>query len=163
MRLKTILAIPGIFLHWMLNLVVESPETANLQGNALVNSRTRVFHQGNVYVEEGVAVTGGFLNAGSNGKIVIRRDAILGPNVVVLAESYNCMGNRKPVKDSPKKYAETIIGEGSWIGANAVILPGVKIGKGAVVGAAAVVTKDVPDFAVVVGAPAKVIKYRKNS
>ena len=47
-----------------------------------------------------------------------------------------------------------------WIGANSVILKGVSIGNGAIVGAGAVVTKDVPDYAIVVGNPARVIKYR---
>lgn len=48
----------------------------------------------------------------------------------------------------------------SWIGARSVILKGVKIGKGAVVAAASVVTKDVPPYAIVAGNPAKVIKNR---
>lgn len=53
------------------------------------------------------------------------------------------------------------IGEDAWIGSGAIILPKVqKIGKGAVIAAGAVVTKDVADYAVVVGNPAKVIKYR---
>ena len=49
-----------------------------------------------------------------------------------------------------------------FIGPRAIILPGVKIGKGAVVAAGAVVTEDVPDFAIVGGVPAKVIGERKN-
>lgn len=51
------------------------------------------------------------------------------------------------------------IGRQAWIGAGATILPGVRVGKHAVVGAMSVVTKDVPDYAVAVGNPAKVIKY----
>ena len=52
------------------------------------------------------------------------------------------------------------IGSDVWIGVDAIILRGVKIGVGAVVAANAVVTKDVPDFAVVAGVPARIIKYR---
>lgn len=56
------------------------------------------------------------------------------------------------------------IGHDVWVGRNALIMPSVKsIGNGAVIGAGAVVTKDVPDFAVVAGNPAKIIKYRFDS
>ena len=48
-----------------------------------------------------------------------------------------------------------------WIGANAVILPDVTIGKGAVVAAGSVVTKDIPEYSIVAGVPAKIIKYRE--
>ena len=51
-----------------------------------------------------------------------------------------------------------LIKRGAWIGANVVILRGISIGKHAIVGAGSVVTKDVPDYAVVVGNPAKVVK-----
>lgn len=55
-----------------------------------------------------------------------------------------------------------VIGNDVWIGANVVILPGVKIGDGAVLAAGAVVTKDVEPYAIVGGVPAKIIKYRYN-
>lgn len=58
------------------------------------------------------------------------------------------------------KKISVIIGNDVWIGARATILEGVKIGDGAVVAAGAVVTKDVPPYAVVGGVPAKIIKYR---
>lgn len=64
------------------------------------------------------------------------------------------------------KYVETwtkgkiIIGDDVWIGTDAFIMPGVTIGKGAIVGACAVVTKDVPPYAIVTGNPASIIKYR---
>ena len=56
-----------------------------------------------------------------------------------------------------------LIKRGAWIGAGATILPGVTIGKYAIVGAASVVTHDVPDFAVAVGNPAKVIRMLEAS
>lgn len=55
---------------------------------------------------------------------------------------------------------KTYIGNDVWIGKRAIIKAGIKIGDGAVIGAGAVVTKDVPPYAVVVGVPAKIIKYR---
>lgn len=58
--------------------------------------------------------------------------------------------------------AKVIIGDYTWIGTNAIILPGIKVGKGAVVAAGAVVTKDVKDFEVVGGNPAKFIKNRNQ-
>lgn len=53
-----------------------------------------------------------------------------------------------------------IIGSDVWCGANVVIMQGVKIGNGAVIGANAVVTSDIPEYAIAVGIPAKVVKYR---
>ena len=61
--------------------------------------------------------------------------------------------------DREKKYA-VVIGNDVWIGDGAVLLQGIKIGDGAIVAAGAVVTKNVPPYAVVAGVPAKVIKYR---
>lgn len=52
------------------------------------------------------------------------------------------------------------IGNDVWVGCNAIILKGVRINQDAIVGAGAVVTKDVPAYAIVVGNPAKVVKYR---
>lgn len=60
----------------------------------------------------------------------------------------------------PKTKGSVVIGNDVWIAADAVILSGVKIGDGAVIGARAVVAHDVPPYAVVVGNPGKVIKYR---
>lgn len=57
-------------------------------------------------------------------------------------------------------YLKTKIGHDVWIGTNALIKDGIKIGTGAVIAAGAVVTKDVPEYAVAGGVPAKIIKYR---
>jgi acetyltransferase-like isoleucine patch superfamily enzyme len=55
-----------------------------------------------------------------------------------------------------------LIGNDVWIGSHSIILRGVSIGDGAVIGAGSVVTKDIPPFAVVVGVPAKILRYRFN-
>lgn len=59
-----------------------------------------------------------------------------------------------------KEHATVLIGNDVFIGANVIILDGIKIGNGAIIGAGSVVTKDVPDYAVVGGVPAKHIKFR---
>ena len=69
------------------------------------------------------------------------------------------MPDRKILSDSSSK-GKIIIRDDVWIGYGATILSGVKIGQGAVVATGAVVTKDVPEYAIVGGIPAKVIKYR---
>lgn len=62
--------------------------------------------------------------------------------------------------DKPRCISKTRIGNDVWIGKNALIIAGCNIGNGAIIGANAVVTKDVPDYAVVAGNPAKIIRYR---
>jgi acetyltransferase-like isoleucine patch superfamily enzyme len=54
----------------------------------------------------------------------------------------------------------TIIGHDVWIGQNAMIMSGVKVGTGAIIGAGCVVTKDVPEYAIVIGVPAKTVRFR---
>lgn len=66
----------------------------------------------------------------------------------------------KTSKNAYEKAGDTIIGDDVWIGSEAMIMAGVNIGSGAVVAAHAVVTKDVPPYAIVGGNPAEVIKYR---
>ena len=61
-----------------------------------------------------------------------------------------------------KKVKNTIIENDVWIGARAIIMEGVHISNGAIIGAGAIVTNDVPPYAIVVGSPAKIIKYRFN-
>jgi acetyltransferase-like isoleucine patch superfamily enzyme len=63
-------------------------------------------------------------------------------------------------KNYQKDCVETHIGHDVWVGANAVIMKGVNVSDGAIIGASAVVTKDVPPYAIVVGNPARIIKYR---
>lgn len=66
--------------------------------------------------------------------------------------------NRSIISNGPIKIANDV-----WIGAHTVILSGVQIGNGAIIGAGSIVTSDVPDYAIVAGNPAKVIKYRFDS
>ena len=67
----------------------------------------------------------------------------------------------KPIRDQPlKTKGGIVVGDDAWLGFGVVVLDGVRIGKGAVVGAGSVVTRDIPDNAIAVGVPARVVKMR---
>ncbi|MEG0297586.1 MAG: DapH/DapD/GlmU-related protein [Clostridium sp.] len=67
------------------------------------------------------------------------------------------------IEQGESEMKQVIIGDDVWIGTRAIILPGVKIGNGVIIGAGSIVTKDVENYAVVAGNPAKVIKYRTEN
>jgi len=83
----------------------------------------------------------------------LKNDVFVGPNVTFTNDTY------PRSKQYPESFSGIIIEQSASIGANATLLPGVNIGEGAMIGAGAVVTQDVPAKAVVVGNPARVIRY----
>lgn len=93
----------------------------------------------------------------ARGGITIEDDVMIAGNVQLLSN------NHDEYERQILTCEEIIIRKGAWIGAGATILPGVTIGMYAIVGAGAIVTKDVPDYAVVVGIPAKVVKTLDES
>jgi acetyltransferase-like isoleucine patch superfamily enzyme len=84
-----------------------------------------------------------------------------GPGAKVLGSEHTGSPNTVPVIQSDLKIATVRICAGADVGVNSIILPGVTVGRGAIVGAGAVLTKDVPDYATVAGVPARVIGRRK--
>ncbi len=112
-------------------------------------------------IEENVGIAANAFIA-VRGKVKIGRNTIIGPNVSIHAENHNFKTTDKPIRLQGATRKGIKIGEDCWIGSRVTILDGVKIGNHAIVGAGAVVTKDVPDYAIVGGVPAKVIKMRNN-
>jgi acetyltransferase-like isoleucine patch superfamily enzyme len=95
--------------------------------------------------------------------LVIEECVGWGPGAKVLGSTHTGLPVNVPIMQTDLEIRPVRIGAWADVGVNAVILPGVTIGRGAVVGAGAVVTRDVPALAVVVGVPAKVIRYREDS
>ncbi len=110
-----------------------------------------------VYIEEGVVI-------GDNCKIkpfVFIPTGVTIENNVFIAPSVVFTNDKHPRAQGEWTIMPIHVKEGSSIGARAVILPGVTIGKGSIVGAGSVVTEDVPDNAIVAGNPAHVLRYLK--
>ena len=88
-------------------------------------------------------------------------DVYTGPNVYITDQNHGLDDVGLPIGVQPPAPERPVsIGDGSWLGAGVVVLPGVTIGRGVAVGAGSVVTADLPDFAVAVGSPARVVRLR---
>ncbi|HMI91912.1 MAG TPA: acyltransferase [Polyangiales bacterium] len=84
----------------------------------------------------------------------------IGPGVRIITSSHREAGREVPVLFSPIELAKVAIGDDSDLGVGCVVLPGVTIGRGAVIGAGAVVNEDIPEYAVAAGVPARVLRIR---
>ena len=120
--------------------------------NSIVNNGLTVVLPKNVTIGSGVTVMNGALMMAAGG-ITIEDKVLIAANVKLITN------NHDPYERDILTCRPILIKEGAWVGAGATILPGVTVGKYAIVGSDSVVTKDIPDYAVAVGSPAKVIKY----
>lgn len=101
------------------------------------------------------------INCEMNGNIAIGDNVMMGPEVVIYTTRHNTdRCDIIMIEQGMKEPLPVKIGNDVWIGRRVIILPGVTIGDGCVIGAGAVVTKDVPSYSVVAGVPAKIVKRR---
>jgi UDP-2-acetamido-3-amino-2,3-dideoxy-glucuronate N-acetyltransferase len=117
-------------------------EDCNVCDHTFIEGRVRIGNR--VTIKCGVSLWDG---------VVVEDDVFIGPNVVFTNDK------RPRSRKRPPEYPETVLKQGCSLGANATILPGLTVGRWAMVGAGAVVTRDVPDFALVIGTPAKRIGW----
>jgi len=99
------------------------------------------------------------------GPVKIGNNTNIAQNTFITGENRSHSFSRKGLIDATEgvEIAQIEIGDGVWIGAGAIILPGVHIGDGSIIGAGSVVTRDVPEFSVAVGVPAKIIKQHAGN
>ena len=97
----------------------------------------------------------------SGGGLTIGANVGIGPGVKIITASHELTHADMPILKAPLHFAPVSIGDNCDIGVGSIILPGVHIGKGVQIGAGSVVTKDLKDFSVAVGVPAKTIRSRK--
>ncbi len=164
----------GRLLYLFANILPPSQGAINLGQRSL---RTAVGHMifckcgKGVLLEKGATLASSIEigdNSGIGQQCVLANKVIIGNNVMMAREVIIGLGEHhyssidKPMNEQgAKAYVPVIIEDDVWIGARAIILSGVHVHKGSIIGAGAVVTKDVPEYAIVGGVPARIIKYRK--
>lgn len=126
----------------------------------------------NINIERGADFgSGTLIEIGNNSGIGINcsvpanlkmgNDVMMGPDVMIIGENHRFDDLQIPMNvQGFKETAPVNIGDDVWIGARVIILPGITIGRGSIIGAGAVVTKDVPPFTICAGNPAHVIRTR---
>ena len=92
--------------------------------------------------------------------VTIGDHVIMGPDIKIYSRNHKAERLDIPIQKQGKHYLHTTIGNDVWIGANVIITAGVKVGNHCIIGAGSVVTKDVEDFSIVGGVPAKLIRKR---
>ncbi len=103
------------------------------------------------------------INASIGGKCIIGDDVMMGPECIIYTRNHRFDDTTTTMRGQGFQEERPVcIGNDVWIGGRVIILPGVHIGDHCIIGAGSVVTKDVPDWAVVAGNPAIVKKYRNN-
>lgn len=149
--------------------IVDSRCSIKVMGEGCVISQSECY--GDIYLGKFVTITGpGTVVKSLKEKILIGSYSSIGQNVCIVDFNHqvdkvsSCFLNHllfgKGYLYDIKTKGEVIIEEDVWIGSNSVILPGIRIGRGAVIGAGSVVTKDVPRYSIVHGSPAKVYAMR---
>ena len=128
------------------------------------DNRTRkiFFRETAVHIGPGTNITPGLIvNDGYSGLCRIGARVSIATNVTIVVDSNpnNSLLNEEPyVKRNLIKTEAVVIEDDVWLGTNVVILPGVSIGRGSVIGAGAIVTRDIPPFSVAAGVPARIIR-----
>lgn len=96
-----------------------------------------------------------------NGKFIMKQGCLCSENLVVVTSNHRqYIGEYLNSNNIDAVYGDVVVEEDVWIGVNVTLLAGICIGRGAIIGACSVVTKDIPPYSIAVGNPAKVIKLK---
>lgn len=127
----------------------------------------------NVNIERKASFTPG-LKIGANsgvgisceiyGPVSIGNDVMMGPEVIIYTSGHKHENTDIPMREQGSaEVCPVVIEDDVWLGRRAIIMPGIVIGKGSIIGAGAVVTKDIPEYSVAGGVPAKILKSRVHA
>ena len=135
---------------WAKKIVAECGANVNIERNAVFGPLLKIGDNSGVGI-----------NCEIYGPVTIGKNVMMGPEVVIYTSGHKHNRTDIPmIEQGAETEREVNIGDDVWIGRRVMIMPGIKIGKGVIIGAGAVVTKCIPDYCVVGGVPAKILRYR---
>ena len=134
------------------NFIDQCGKNLKIQTNVLISPHVEIGND--VEINENVRI---------RANVKIGNNVLIAPNAQLISINHEYADLTIPIKNQGEKRGKIEIDDDVWIGTAAIILPNVKVSKGAIIGAGAVVTKDVPEYAIVGGNPAKIIKYRSHN
>ena len=135
---------------WAKKIVAECGTNVNIERNAVFGPLLKIGDNSGVGI-----------NCEIYGPVTIGKNVMMGPEVVIYTSGHKHNRTDIPmIEQGAETEREVNIGDDVWIGRRVMIMPGIKIGKGVIIGAGAVVTKCIPDYCVVGGVPAKILRYR---
>ena len=158
-QLETVIIGENCFIAPEVNIFAEPNRTITIGNQCMIAADS--FIHGPIELGDEVAINHGCSLDGGRSGIKIGNRTRIANNVTIYAFNHG-MAPDQPIYQQAVSSKGITIGEDVWIGAQAGIVDGVSIGNQAVIGMSAVVTKDVPDFAIVAGNPARVIGDRRN-
>ena len=134
-------------------------EKVEFIGNAMIEPYCRMIGDPKITIGQNF-----YANVGCHflGEITIGDNVLIGPKTVIWGRDHGT-SILEPMRFQAHVKQPIEIGNDVWIGANVTILKGVKIGNGSIIAAGSVVVKDIPNFVIVAGNPAKVIKNRRDA
>lgn len=151
--------IQGLFSGWRINLLKRHGDNVNIgHGSDITWQNVSVGH--NVYLGPNTTIIS------TRAEVIMHDNIMFGPGVTIITgdHRFDLVGRTMiSIKESeklPENDQNVVINSDVWIGANATILKGVTIGEGSIVAAGALVIKDIPEYSIVGGVPAKVIGFR---
>lgn len=127
--------------------------------NVDINPMRQVEFGSNVLISKNTSIT---TSLSHDSKITIGNDVMIAHNVLIIGGNHKISDINIPMRlQGEGKQGSIVIEDDVWIGAGVIVLTGIRIGKGSVIGAGSVVTKNIPRYSVAVGNPAKVVKTRE--
>lgn len=162
MKIQEIIALLRNVKHLIKNCIILKGRLKYCGRNTIIEYPFYVDSPNGIFLEENVKIRHNckFINSPTE-KIFIKKYSVLAPGCTIISNSHvSTVGipqfllSASHINDKSK---DVVIEEDVWIGANVTILPGVKIGRGAIVGACSLVTKNIPPYALAVGNPARIV------